>query len=50
LFGSFLWTALAIPGIVFALTKRMLPNFRPIFEAFASDLRCKAEDSASEDF
>ena len=30
-------------GIFFALTKRMLPDFRPIFEAYASDLKREAE-------
>jgi len=30
-------------GVVFALTKAMLPDFRPIFEAFASDLKREAE-------
>jgi hypothetical protein len=30
-------------GIVFALTKRMLPDFRPIFEASANDLKREAE-------
>jgi hypothetical protein len=30
-------------GILFALTKRMLPDFRPIFEAYASDLKREAE-------
>jgi hypothetical protein len=30
-------------GLVFALTKRMLPDFGPIFEAYASDLRLEAE-------
>jgi hypothetical protein len=30
-------------GVVFALTKRMLPDFRPIFEAYASDLKREAE-------
>jgi hypothetical protein len=30
-------------GILFALTKRMLPGFRPIFEAFAGDLKREAE-------
>jgi hypothetical protein len=28
---------------MFALTKRMLPDFRPIFEAYANDLRREAE-------
>jgi hypothetical protein len=30
-------------GIVFALTRRMLPDFRPIFEAYAGDLKREAE-------
>ena len=30
-------------GAMFALTKRMLPDFRPIFEAYANDLRREAE-------
>jgi len=30
-------------GILFALTKRMLPDFRRIFEAYASDLKREAE-------
>lgn len=30
-------------GILFALTRRMLPDFRPIFEAYASDLKREAE-------
>lgn len=30
-------------GIVFALTKRMMPDFRPIFEAYANDLKREAE-------
>jgi hypothetical protein len=30
-------------GVLFALTKRMLPDFRPIFEAFAGDLKREAE-------
>jgi hypothetical protein len=34
-------------GIVFALTRRMLPDFRPIFEAYASDLKREAERIAS---
>jgi hypothetical protein len=32
-------------GLVFALVKRMLPDFRPIFEAYASDLKREAERS-----
>ena len=34
-------------GIVFALVKRMLPDFRPIFEAYASDLKRESESQAS---
>ena len=30
-------------GILFALTRRMLPDFRPIFEAYAGDLKREAE-------
>jgi hypothetical protein len=30
-------------GLVFALTRRMLPDFRPIFEAYAGDLKREAE-------
>jgi hypothetical protein len=30
-------------GVMFALTRRMLPDFRPIFEAYANDLRREAE-------
>jgi hypothetical protein len=30
-------------GVMFALTKRMLPDFRPIFEAYANDLKREAE-------
>jgi len=30
-------------GVFFALTKRMLPDFRPIFEAYANDLKREAE-------
>jgi len=33
-------------GILFALTRRMLPDFRPIFEAYASDLKREAERGA----
>lgn len=33
-------------GVMFALTKRMLPDFRPIFEAYASDLKREAEKGA----
>ena len=30
-------------GVIFAMTKRMLPDFRPIFEAYANDLKREAE-------
>jgi hypothetical protein len=30
-------------GLVFALTKKMLPDFRPIFEAYANDLKLEAQ-------
>jgi hypothetical protein len=30
-------------GVMFALTKGMLPDFRPIFEAYANDLKREAE-------
>jgi hypothetical protein len=35
-------------GLVFSLTKRLLPDFRPIFEAYASDLKREAERVALE--
>ena len=35
-------------GVVFALTKRMLPDFRPVFEAYAGDLKREAERIARE--
>jgi hypothetical protein len=35
-------------GLVFALVKRKLPDFRPIFEAFADDLKREAEYIARE--
>jgi hypothetical protein len=35
-------------GVLFALTKGMLPDFRPIFEAYASDLRREAQRIAHE--
>lgn len=35
-------------GLVFALTKRMLPDFRPIFEAYATDLKREAESIAAQ--
>ena len=35
-------------GVVFALTKGMLPDFRPIFETYANDLRREAERIALE--
>ena len=34
-------------GLAFALTKRMLPDFQPIFEAYANDLKREAERIAS---
>jgi hypothetical protein len=34
-------------GFVFALAKGMLPDFRPIFETYAGDLKREAERSAS---
>ena len=30
-------------GVMFALTRKMLPDFRPIFEAYANDLKREAE-------
>jgi hypothetical protein len=30
-------------GLMFALTRSMLPDFRPIFEAYANDLKREAE-------
>ena len=36
-------------GIVFAMTKSMLPDFRPIFEAYANDLKREAERVAGDD-
>ena len=35
-------------GVVFGLTKRMLPDFRPIFETYATDLKREAERIARE--
>ena len=35
-------------GVVFALTRKMLPDFGPIFEAYASDLKREAEKLARE--
>jgi hypothetical protein len=35
-------------GVMFALTKRMLPDFRPIFETYAGDLKREAERIARE--
>jgi hypothetical protein len=35
-------------GVMFALTQRMLPDFRPIFEAYAGDLKREAERIARE--
>lgn len=34
-------------GVVFALVRRSLPDFQPIFETFASDLKREAERRAS---
>lgn len=34
-------------GVVFALTRRMLPDFQPIFEAYANDLKREAERLAT---
>jgi len=34
-------------GVMFALTKRMMPDFRPIFEAYANDLKREAERIAA---
>ena len=33
-------------GVMFALTRRMMPDFKPIFEAFASGLKREAERAA----
>ncbi len=33
-------------GLVFALTKALMPDFRPIFEAYANDLKREAERAA----
>jgi hypothetical protein len=35
-------------GVMFALVKGMLPDFRPIFEAYASDLAREAQRVANE--
>src|SRR5262245_33315393 len=35
-------------GLVFALTRRRLPDFQPIFEAYATDLKREAEKIARE--
>jgi len=35
-------------GVMFALAKRMLPDFRPIFEAYANDLKREAQRIAHE--
>jgi hypothetical protein len=35
-------------GVMFALTKSMLPDFRPIFEAYANDLKREAQRLARE--
>jgi hypothetical protein len=37
------WMEERFSGILFALTRRMLPDFRPIFEAYAGDLKREAE-------
>jgi len=34
-------------GVVFAFAKRLLPDFRPIFEAYARDLKREAERTAA---
>jgi hypothetical protein len=34
-------------GVVFALTKGLLPDFQPIFEAYAMDLKREAEKQAT---
>jgi len=34
-------------GVMFALTKGMMPDFRPIFEAYANDLKREAERIAA---
>jgi len=34
-------------GVMFALTKSMMPDFRPIFEAYANDLKREAERVAT---
>ena len=35
-------------GLVFAMTKGMMPDFRPIFEAYANDLKRESERIARE--
>jgi hypothetical protein len=35
-------------GLMFALAKSMLPDFRPIFQAYANDLKREAERLAKE--
>jgi hypothetical protein len=35
-------------GLVFALVRKLLPDFKPIFQAYAGDLRREAERLASE--
>ena len=35
-------------GVLFAIVRGMMPDFRPIFEAYASDLRREAERIANE--
>jgi hypothetical protein len=37
-------------GAIFALTKRLLPDFRPIFEAYANDLKREAETNGQVTF
>ena len=34
-------------GLVFSVVKGMLPDFRPIFESYASDLKREAERTAA---
>ncbi|HEY3731229.1 MAG TPA: hypothetical protein VGL28_08240 [Steroidobacteraceae bacterium] len=35
-------------GLVFALAKKALPDFHPIFEAFANDLKLEAQRPTNE--
>jgi hypothetical protein len=37
-----------VSGLVFALVRGMLPDYGPIFEAYADDLKREAERIASE--